>query len=334
MITRKTVFVLGSGASKPYGYPTGEELIREIINLSENVKFMDFLSRAFVDHQGLRIEEVFNDLIQRLAQSGLTSIDSFLSTVDTDAIASKKTRLEVGRFAVAYIIFTAQTKNWNNLAVVKTDSGASSGDWYRYLYNQTLFMKDRKPIPKYESFLENEISFITFNYDVSLDYFFYSALTSAYGSQIDFSKFLEKIVHVYGRINTLPGDPDPFRGSLWNAVGGLTSPSGISHISKSIQFLHDQDGLPENLNIRVARMLDSAKSVIFLGFGFHPENVMKLQIDWNRDCQFYGTALETTDSEKAKIYNDVGSITTSGNKLGLKNTDCLGLLRNFIHIMN
>jgi len=33
MITRRTVFVLGAGASYPYGLPTGEELVDEIVAL-------------------------------------------------------------------------------------------------------------------------------------------------------------------------------------------------------------------------------------------------------------------------------------------------------------
>jgi len=32
MIKEKTVLILGAGASKPYGFPTGEELRREIID--------------------------------------------------------------------------------------------------------------------------------------------------------------------------------------------------------------------------------------------------------------------------------------------------------------
>jgi hypothetical protein len=38
MFTRKTVFILGAGASWHYGYPTGEELVRMVIQRAEMAK--------------------------------------------------------------------------------------------------------------------------------------------------------------------------------------------------------------------------------------------------------------------------------------------------------
>ena len=33
MIERPTVLILGAGASKPYGFPTGEKLLRDIVDI-------------------------------------------------------------------------------------------------------------------------------------------------------------------------------------------------------------------------------------------------------------------------------------------------------------
>ena len=44
MIEKKTVLVLGAGASKPYGFPTGGELQDEISAVLEAEKFDRFLS--------------------------------------------------------------------------------------------------------------------------------------------------------------------------------------------------------------------------------------------------------------------------------------------------
>jgi hypothetical protein len=35
MFTNKTVFILGAGASWHYGYPTGEELVKQVIKRCE-----------------------------------------------------------------------------------------------------------------------------------------------------------------------------------------------------------------------------------------------------------------------------------------------------------
>jgi len=37
MIEKKTVLILAAGASKPYGFPTGEELLREIVDIAKSV---------------------------------------------------------------------------------------------------------------------------------------------------------------------------------------------------------------------------------------------------------------------------------------------------------
>lgn len=37
MFTRKTVFILGAGASWHYGYPTGEVLVKEVIKKTDRV---------------------------------------------------------------------------------------------------------------------------------------------------------------------------------------------------------------------------------------------------------------------------------------------------------
>jgi len=54
MITKPTVLVIGAGASKPYGFPTGQELrdyILELANpeadLENNPEFFDFLEIKF-----------------------------------------------------------------------------------------------------------------------------------------------------------------------------------------------------------------------------------------------------------------------------------------------
>ncbi len=36
MFKKETVFILGAGASKPYGYPLGSDLIKEIIANIDN----------------------------------------------------------------------------------------------------------------------------------------------------------------------------------------------------------------------------------------------------------------------------------------------------------
>lgn len=73
MIKKPTVFVLGAGASIPYGYPSGEALVTEIVSelLSKDLLFklcrqLDFKEKEIIN---------FADTLHR---SGDKSIDAFL----------------------------------------------------------------------------------------------------------------------------------------------------------------------------------------------------------------------------------------------------------------
>lgn len=72
MIRRQTVFVLGAGASYPYGFPTGEGLVNEVISLAGLDRTLDaFLYNGCVD---LDVKRFARDL----ADSDSPSVDSFL----------------------------------------------------------------------------------------------------------------------------------------------------------------------------------------------------------------------------------------------------------------
>jgi len=102
MIGRNTVFVLGAGAHKPYGFPIGSELVRNVIELLPvasglNTSFsqlvLDLYRSGPVSHQALL------DFRVALNGSGHTSIDSFLLTN-----AGRPGFSEIGKLAIAYSV--------------------------------------------------------------------------------------------------------------------------------------------------------------------------------------------------------------------------------------
>jgi len=72
MISRLTVFVLGAGASYPFGFPTGEGLVNEIIDLTDTEDTID----TFLNNDCLAkdVKRFGRDL----ANSEASSVDSFL----------------------------------------------------------------------------------------------------------------------------------------------------------------------------------------------------------------------------------------------------------------
>ena len=56
MIRRSTVFILGAGASKPYGFPTGEELFRTARSLNSH-SLKDKLLATAIEEPAKRLHE-------------------------------------------------------------------------------------------------------------------------------------------------------------------------------------------------------------------------------------------------------------------------------------
>jgi len=142
MITTPTVLVLGAGASKPYGYPLGQELVNSIVKGSVNRNSALFQILVLCGIPENSIEALGNEL----KASARQSIDAFLE--------SRRDLLSVGRFAIATLL----------LSYENPDKIHTKHDWYQHLFNK---MCDPN---QFESFGASKISIITFNYDRSLEY--------------------------------------------------------------------------------------------------------------------------------------------------------------------
>lgn len=107
MFKKQTVFILGAGASAPYGFPTAERLVRTIVEKS-------LQNRAYLQHTQMEIQmssNKFRSMAEELRPSHTPSIDLWLET--------RKTFLEVGKIAIARELIEAEhaavlegTTNW------------------------------------------------------------------------------------------------------------------------------------------------------------------------------------------------------------------------------
>jgi hypothetical protein len=168
-------------------------------------------------------------------------------------------------------------------------------DWYSYLFQNLtdeLVTQDG-----YTRIGENKVSFITFNYDRSLEHFLYTSLSNAFRS-IPFTKLPVKeilpfdFIHVYGQLWNLPwqgGENIDYR--VFNRY------KEIDAIKDGIRVINERmDG---NLD-HAKELINRAKRVFFLGFGFADENLAVLDIpDVFSDKQsIIGTAKGFTIKER------------------------------------
>ena len=196
MIKKNTVFILGAGASKPFGYPTGLELKDEIIK-----KFSYYFKKLneFDKHIPADLKSYYNEItpkfIEDLKRSNPdTSIDLFLSR-------NQKYK-EIGKIAIALVIMRSEITGKFRNNPVNPDQ-----DWCSY-----LFLEMAKTLPgenDYGKLKENEIHFITFNYDRSFEYLLYDRFihdfTEIQDPEDSASTLIPfNIIHVYGVLSKLP----------------------------------------------------------------------------------------------------------------------------------
>jgi len=252
MINRPTVFILGAGASYSFGYPLGKDLVDIIVknfdpNNSENAIEL-FKGLGFSDEDIISFRD-------KLRLSAAPSIDSFLEPRGEDD-------RYLGKLAIAYALIPFEN----------TDTLFYDNSWYK------TFIQKLKIT--FDGFDKNKISFITFNYDRSLEHFLITALRNQFNkTESEVAEKLLKIpiVHLYGKLGLLPWEtakPDEYSREYNSKI----LPHLLRRSSKSLKIIYDKLEL-DNPEFKQARqILSAARRIYFLGFGYHKDNLDRLKI--------------------------------------------------------
>ena len=186
--------------------------------------------------------------------------------------------------------------------------------WYEYLFSRLGSTLDE--------FKKSRLSIVSFNYDRSLEYFFYRSVKRAYG--VNEEKVVEVLkeipfVHVYGQL----GKPHFFDGQ-GREYNQEVTPDIVAKAVKEVKIVHELDIVTEEFKQAYA-LIEEAQVVAFLGFGFHPVNVQRLQMDAANKEKVYGTAYHLKAAEK----DFVRSLFVQGNllTLGEEHEDVMAFIR-------
>lgn len=269
MIFVPTVLILGAGASKPYKYPLGHELVTNIYNNLANQHSSEF---QIYQELGFNVVDVIN-FRESLLFSGKNSVDAFLE--------HRKEFIEIGKVAIAQEL----SKYENPAQMFRV------GDWYQYFYNHLN--------TTFEEFGNNNISIITFNYDRSLEHYLFTALKNSYGKPENacISKMNSiPIIHVHGQLGLLP----------WQSQTGRkyknTTPrvEDLNNASAGIRIIHEDVDIDSDPEFSKARsVLEKSKRIYFIGFGYHKENITRLRIPPHKTMK--GTCYHLEQSEIIRV---------------------------------
>lgn len=257
MITLPTVFVLGAGTSWPYRFPVGtqltENICADILSSNSPVDSADF-RRAKIGDAGH-----FIDLANKLRASGGISIDEWL--------ARNSHFREAGKICIARAISGAEG--------TERSQALEGDDWIGEIWRHYIVPQ----CEKIEDLKGNAVVFVTFNYDRSLEHYLYQLIRNTFTSASEEEAIKAarhfKIVHVHGRVGCLPWQEMPAE-VLRREFQGDNGWGNAKECAKSIYIISELEPLTDEY-ISARKALHTAKRIVFLGFGFHDENMRRLK---------------------------------------------------------
>jgi hypothetical protein len=300
MFLEPTVFVLGAGASRHYGFPTGEEIVDEIVkhadalfqavNLLKQTNDVLLLRYQLENpredgpnsvgtpgalHLWNSLQSECHQLIKRVRTVNPLVIDYFLGhNPDLHSIG----RLLIGAAIVS------KSSSLPRPPTKWPDGSQSRNDWGRY-----IFYKLSENCVESSDLLRNQVRFVTFNYDTSLDDYLRASLASTNIFQrSDVDAFLggDRITHVYGSIGpATEASPIPI------SLGNIMSHADYAATSKAYQ--HWNDVYERSRALRVIdphskpgdelelarRFVAEAAHIYILGYGFDHNNSKRVGLD-------------------------------------------------------
>ncbi len=309
MITKKVVFVLGAGASISYGFPSGADLISMITSN----QLPDELRNELWHRYKCRTENL-QELADALLEAAPPSIDFFLS--------KHKKFADVGRAIIAYQLLHREV-------VANLTNADVNGDWLRYLWGHML-----SGCEQVHDFSANQVSFVTFNYERSLERTLLLRLSAMFSETARAEDIRSvaaaiAIVHVHGSLGRLAELAEPKSADRCIPYGGAGA--DLSAVAKQIKLIGEHDQESQDFSL-ARKLLAKADVVYFLGFGFHAENVANLRpANWYGDAErvIIATMMGMTRGEQRVCRGRFP--TRSGSDMRIESESCLQSLRTHIH---
>jgi hypothetical protein len=330
MLSSKTVFVVGAGASFEVGLPVGNTL-KETISTKLDLRVDDFGTK-FV---GSGDTTIYNALQTKYSPAALNtylhscwqirdgivlspSIDDFINAHQHDSSIAF-----CGKLAIARSILEAernsklfyQLKNVNDTI----NFSSISATWYT-----AFFQLISKNVTKsnIDGIFEN-VTIISFNYDRCIEHFLVHSIATFYQISIEESrKLVEKLVifHPYGSVGPY------FEQRHKQVEFGFKGMPDINTVLSNLKTYTER--IEDTVDLKAIRQsIIDAGVIVFLGNAFHTNN-MKLLMDEEYSAEYihkkiYATRLGISETDLSIVKKRLANL--CGRKL--PNTDDLKVFR-------
>ncbi len=333
MFNKKTVFILGAGASWYYGYPTGEGLVKKVIDRATH------LSRYFAHSRevknGLlpqyikdklqydddawgaaRAEDERNDNAWKAALAESEKIKAALTQTNPLVIdyflGWNPDLRSIGTLLVAWVILECE-KRGQQYGNINRGEYSEKDNWCRFVIHQLAI-----GCKKSSDLLENDVTFVTFNYDISLELMLRQGLQHIQlFEKGDVEKFFtpSRVLHVYGAIrsNIVPSDLDDWAKRTLDPrtltreqvpiyqTGYRDFLNKVYAASRGLRVIDPDDKETDKAIVEAAQKeIARAKSVYILGYGFDKNNSARLGLRESFDYE--------KNNNKSVFFTNLGDI--------------------------
>ena len=271
LLSKKTVLVLGAGASSEYHLPVGSELAKQIAGLFDadgdvnSLGFRDDVFRRFVAYSSLGklgsaqdIRYATRRIADGLPKSG--SIDEFLYIN-----SNKPMVVKIGKAAIAYSLLMAEKSAGilpsGDISNLKSNFVAPK----TYMHELWGLLRRGHSTADFSGVFDN-LSVVSFNYDRVFISAMRELLTSTFDAQHDaiceiVGKFT--IIYPYGSLGEWSPGMQAWRGEkdLFERIDRATG---------SILTYYESQALHRVSECHAC--IEDADNIVFLGFGFHDQN--------------------------------------------------------------
>ncbi len=305
MFRADTVFVIGAGASAEFGLPLGAALLSDVaarVDISYDFGRLargdSVVAHALEDHLDVRRDPtVYNEHLHaawQLVKSSrqALSIDNVLEALEDEKAST------VGKFGIVRAILSAEDKlDLSAWAENLTDQIKIEDYSDTWLDRFAKLLTENVKKSEIERIFSN-ITFINFNYDRIIEQYLPFAISEYYGVKASEVQRLFNAVPMYR--------PYGKAGNLsWEDAGSVVhfGHSGSNHVkeaaSRILTFTEQVEDADLIAGIRNA--ISNADRIVFLGFGFHRQNIELLTAHARDNVEIYGTTYGMSKSDVAVV---------------------------------
>jgi hypothetical protein len=274
MFRRPVVFIIGAGASADYGMPLGGTLAAAIAADANFYFERSALTRGDAGLLELLRSKCDRDTADRYFEAGrrlAAAISSCVSVDDALYLLSEfPEAVQLGKICIVRSILQAEhnstLKLWPETGQMRPDAGRDG--WIEQMFSMAI---TNYKLGELQHAFDN-VTFINFNYDRCLAHYVYWSLQRVGLTEEDAKTIVGglSIIRPYGTLGSiLPGARDWLRFGATAHLDVFNTMNRIRTYTES-EALHDKEHLQRG-------MMDAA-IYIFLGFGFHRQNLELLSV--------------------------------------------------------